>query len=265
MGDPSELNCPYCEKKYNNRGFLPKHIKQHHENSFLLDSNMSVMRSAAIDESCPAAEFNNHENPFWDDQGQASTPPPRISSTPSPPTRVPLCQNASNYIIKRGKTLPASFLTALLPAPGFLDSLNESLETLASPRLEVLQLSTSRMADDSLPLEPLQLPASPQSDELEVISQWAQGLKADVSRPTPSDTAQPPVASPEESLLIQPPDNFTEIPSPGVASLGDYLQYICGNVKSQSELIIRLEDVGRRQNKLIHQLEDKVETINNLL
>ena len=160
MGDPSELNCLYCDKKYDNRGWLPKHIKQNHENSFLLDSNMSVMRSAARDESCLAAEFNNHENPFWDDQEQDPTPPlPTISSTPSRPTKVPLCRNANNYIITRGKTLPASFLTALLPAPGFLDSLDESIQTPpspqleatqlpASPRLEVRQLSTSRMADD---------------------------------------------------------------------------------------------------------------------
>ena len=131
MGDPSELNCQYCNKKYDNRGWLPKHIKQHHENSFLLDQNMTVMRDAGRDESCLVAEFNNCENPFWDDQEQGA-PPPITSSTPSPPTIVPLCQNANKYLIKKGNTLPASFLTALLPAPGFIDMLNESLLTPAS-------------------------------------------------------------------------------------------------------------------------------------
>ena len=201
MGDPSELNCPYCEKKYNNRGFPPKHIKQHHENSYLLDNNMSVLRSAALDESRIEAEFDNHENPFWDDQGPYPPPPPTVSSTPSPPAKVPLCQNANDYIIKRGKTLPASFLTALLPPPGFLNSLNESLQSStspdpdiqqlpASPRLEPLQLPSRRM-------EPLQLPASPQLDELEVITQWAEAnvLTADVS------TLSPPATLPDESLL----------------------------------------------------------------
>jgi hypothetical protein len=39
------------------------------------------------------------------------------------------------------------------------------------------------------------------------------------------------------------------------------MKYICESVKSQSEIILRLEDVGRRQNKLIHQLKDKVEDL----
>ena len=148
------------------------------------------MLEAAHDKSCLVAELNNVENPFWEEDEQDSPPPPPInSSTPSPPSTVPLCQNAKEYIIKRGKTFPASFLTTLLPAPGFLDNLNESLQTPTSPRLEALelsasprleapQLSTSRMVNGSPPLEPLQLPACPQLDllqhnQLESIIRWA--------------------------------------------------------------------------------------------
>ena len=44
------------------------------------------------------------------------------------PVPVPLCQKANKYIIEKGKTLPASFLTTLLPAPGFMDEINNSLD-----------------------------------------------------------------------------------------------------------------------------------------
>ena len=78
-------------------------------------------------------------------------------------------------------------------------------------------------------------------------------------------TTDPPAPSLNESLLSQLLPDFTDIPSPAFASLGDYLQYICGSVKSQSHHILQLVDVGRRQNKLIHQLEDKVEIMSNLI
>ena len=142
MEDVSALNCPYCEKKYDNRGWLPKHIKQHHENSFLLDNNMTVLKEAGHDESCLEAEFNNPDNTIRDEHEQV-THPKISSSTPSPPPMVPLCQNANKYIIKRGNTLPASFLTTLLPAPGFLDMLNDSLQTPASPQIEALHSPAS--------------------------------------------------------------------------------------------------------------------------
>ena len=147
MEDLSALNFPYCEKKYDNRGWLPKHIKQHHENSFLLDNSMTVMKEVWHDESCLEAEFNNPDNTIRDEHEQV--PHPTISSsTPSPLPTVPLCQNANIYIIKRGNTLPASFLTTLLPAPGFLDMLNESLQTPASPQLEALKPPASSQLGD---------------------------------------------------------------------------------------------------------------------
>ena len=40
---------------------------------------------------------------------------------------------------------------------------------------------------------------------------------------------------------------------------------MCGSVKTQSEMIIRLKDVSKRQNKLIHQLQDKVEVLSRKL
>ena len=135
--------------------------------------------------------------------------------------------------------------------------LNESLHTPASPQQD-LELS--------------QPPASPhldsiQHDQLESLRQWAETniVTADASFLTSPSPASPPASLLDDSQLSQPPRDLTEIPSPAVASLGDYLQYICGSVQSQSELTLRLEDVCRRQNKLIHQLEDKIDSMNNKL
>ena len=50
------------------------------------------------------------------------------TTTHSAPKTVPLCSNASNYIVQKGKTLPASFLATLLPPAGFLDELDRSLQ-----------------------------------------------------------------------------------------------------------------------------------------
>ena len=126
MGDPSKLTCPYCDKKYNNRGLLTKHIKQFHENALLLDQNMTVLQEVANDESCLAAGLNLSENPLGNEpeKNYFST----LTSTPTPAPIVPLCLNANNYIIQRGKSLPASFLATLLPAPGFIEDLNDSLQ-----------------------------------------------------------------------------------------------------------------------------------------
>ena len=49
------------------------------------------------------------------------------ASMTSPPQAVPLCPMADNYIVQKGKTLPASFLTTLLPAQGLLEEVNKSL------------------------------------------------------------------------------------------------------------------------------------------
>ena len=80
--------------------------------------------------------LNLSENPIWEgldpwgeDQTEATTKPSEIAtSTPSPNPKVPLCPKASEYIIKKGKTLPASFLETLLPPPAFLEELDRSLK-----------------------------------------------------------------------------------------------------------------------------------------
>ena len=120
------------------------------------------MQEAAFDESCQAAGLNNPENPFWEEP-ETSSPPKIISSTPKLAQKVPLCKNAQTYIVQKGKTLPASFLTTLLPASGFLEELNESLQPPTSPRQEPLnQLPSSHVV-------PLQPPISPQMEPLHHI------------------------------------------------------------------------------------------------
>ena len=148
--------------------------------------------------------------------------------------------------------------------------------------------SVARATAARPPLEPIQLPAirpveAPTLEDLEAefgllksLRQWSTSVG-----PIPPTAGHPGVlpagseppalpptgalphspASPlDESLSRQLP-NFTQLPGPAFASVGDYMQFICASVGAQSEMILRLEDVGRRQNKLIHQLEDKVEVM----
>ena len=87
---------------------------------------MTVLQEAAHDESCRAAGLNLSENPLWNEPDNNS--PSAITSTPTPTEIIPLCHDANTYIIQKGKSLPASFLATLLPAPGFLEDLNDSLQ-----------------------------------------------------------------------------------------------------------------------------------------
>ena len=277
------MNCPFCEKKYDNRGWLPKHIKQHHENTFLLDNNMTYIQAAALDESCQAAGLNNPKNPFWE-ESVPNSPLKMISSTPRPAQKVPLCQNAETYIVQKGKTLPASFLATLLPAPGFLEELNDSLREplnqFPSSHVATLHLPTSPQLDwipsssvSDTVLEPLQIhnnlqldPLQHKDSELDSLSQWAGTNlpKASVNILASPGPVCPPVVQLDDSISELPRD-LAEIPNPAISSLGDYLQFICGSVLSQGEMILELKDVGRRQNKLIHQLEDKVAILSSKL
>ena len=126
--DSEEFNCVYCEKRYKKSGWLSSHIKKKHEDENLLNNEMTVIRDNALDLSNQEAAHNLSENSPWDDDAPgAPVAAPRPTSTPRPAAPVPLCPKANNYVIEKGQTLPASFLTTLLPAPGFLDQLDTSL------------------------------------------------------------------------------------------------------------------------------------------
>ena len=84
------------------------------------------MHEIALELSTNEAGLNLPDDPAWEDDTPVTSPRP--TSTPRVANTVPLCPTASNYIIETRKTLPASFLTTLLPAPGFLDNINKSLD-----------------------------------------------------------------------------------------------------------------------------------------
>ena len=128
MGDSSELDCPHCDKKYKNKGWLSGHISDKHGDMLLLEQDMTTMRLLSnhdLNKSFQEAGQNLSENPLWDDPEDMAPSGP--TSTPKAPPPVPLCANVNNYVIEKGKTLPASFLATLLPPPGFLEDLNRSL------------------------------------------------------------------------------------------------------------------------------------------
>ena len=127
MSHSEEFNCIYCEKRYTKRGWLARHIKEKHNDDELLNDQMTVLRDNALDLSTNEAAMKLSENSPWDNTVLVSSSTP--ISTPRTAAPVPLCPRADNYIARKGKTLPASFLETLLPAPRFLDELNKSLET----------------------------------------------------------------------------------------------------------------------------------------
>ena len=55
------------------------------------------------------------------------TATPRTLPPPVTAPTVPPCAQAQKYILQKGKTLPASFLASVFPAPGFLEELDKSL------------------------------------------------------------------------------------------------------------------------------------------
>ena len=133
MTDIDEFNCVYCEKRYKKRGWLASHIAKKHDDTYLLEKDMTTMRDYAHDLSQEEAANNLSENPMWqpDDLNNtlAPTSTPRVAGpVPRVAAPVPLCNKASNYVNEMGKSLPASFLATLLPAPGFLTNLEESLQ-----------------------------------------------------------------------------------------------------------------------------------------
>ena len=125
MAQAAEFNCVYCEKTYKHRGWLASHIKKKHDDSHLLEDEMTVLRDNALDLSNKEAALNLSDNSPWNNTLLDASPRP--SSTPRAPEIVPLCPKATNYVVEKGKTLPASFLTTLLPAQGFLTELSRSL------------------------------------------------------------------------------------------------------------------------------------------
>ena len=58
--------------------------------------------------------------------GHVETLSTEPTTTHRTPTIVPLCHNANNFIVQKGKTVPASFLETLLPPEGFLQDLDRS-------------------------------------------------------------------------------------------------------------------------------------------
>ena len=77
------------------------------------------------DEDDTVEVLNQEVEPTRDKHEETATPrtlPPPVTAPTVPP-----CAQAQKYILQKGKTLPASFLASVLPAPGFLEELDKSL------------------------------------------------------------------------------------------------------------------------------------------
>ena len=113
------------KRNINTEGWLANHIKKKHDEAHQLDQDITVLKDCALDLSTNEAVTNLADNSAWGmDSSTVSSAP---TSTPQVSRNVRLCPTANTFIKNKGKSLPASFLTALLPAPGFLDNLDKSL------------------------------------------------------------------------------------------------------------------------------------------
>ena len=190
-------------------------------------------------------------------QRPALAPPPTLLRLP-----VPLCPEAAEYT-QRAPLAPS--------AP--------PINLTASQRLILPDVFDVESDDEYRPLEALQLPntlqgavpvstrtLSPSQDlQLQTLETWAAlevpgGAAVAANQLASLPTSEPPASPLDSSLTHQLPD-LTQLPGPQYASVGDYMVFICESVKSQSEIIMRLEENGRRQNMLIHKLSDKVELL----
>ena len=106
------------------RGWFASHIAKKHDVSHLPEKDMTVLRDNDLSQQ--EAALNLSDSTSWPNVSLVSSLAP--TSTPLVAPHVPLCPKASSYGKEMGKSLPASFLTSLLPAPGFLDGLDKSLQ-----------------------------------------------------------------------------------------------------------------------------------------
>ena len=179
-GPKTTYECSICLKPYIKKGCLTKHLKNVHQvtappagKEFLdstsyseLDRDETILRTVGqiitghdfmqdifgdegddlegeVDDTVEVV--NQEVEPARHEHEETVTP-----STLSPPVTaptVPPCAEAQKYIIQKGKTLPASFLASVLPAPGFLEELDKSLKDQEEPP-EVTHMLTT--VDDDI-------------------------------------------------------------------------------------------------------------------
>ena len=161
MTDPTtrsynKYECNISSKPYVKKGCLTNHMKKIHEvhdspTGFLdsttyseLDREETFMRTTGqimtadsflkdilegaddgaedCEESTPTATTDPTALPHDSDHVET------LNLEPTTTQSVPLCKNANNFIVQKGKTVPASFLETLLPPAGFLQELDRSLQ-----------------------------------------------------------------------------------------------------------------------------------------
>ena len=150
MTDPTEKSynkyeCNICSKPYIKRGCLTNHMKKIHDvqdapAGFLdsttyseLDREETFIRTTGQIMTADSFLKGIMEDPDDDAEGSEElTPPTDPTAMPDDSghmetlnleltitQNVPLCQNANNFIVQKGKTVPASFLETLLPPQAF--------------------------------------------------------------------------------------------------------------------------------------------------
>ena len=228
------VNCTHCDKKYKTKGWLSNHMSRNHKDALLLEQENTMILMNAHDLSCQEAMLNLSDNPIWEgldpwgeDQTEATPKPSEIpTSTPSANLNVPLCSKASENIVQKEKTLPASFLANLLPPPAFLEELDRSLQD-------------NGQVEDLL-----------QRFEREIRYFKCQLCEFNCSGNT----------NLKKHMDNNHPQGMPSSPDPALTSLGEYLASLESKLERCTDLILKQSAQSSQQTELIKKLLARQET-----
>jgi hypothetical protein len=184
----------------------------------------------------PGPENPPQSSTWMDDQ-----PLDFINSIPKVAPSVPLCPEAASFhMLQSANQKPVIDLTAS--------------QRLIIPVLELED-------DDESDFEELELLTSPELTSINPsLENFVKVPKSNVPERQKGDS----MISLSSMTTQQVPD-FTQLPGPSFANMGDYMLFICESVRSQSEMILRLENNERKQTENIMLLGQKVESMTELL
>ena len=227
------------------------------------DQNATGMDVEEIIPMLAAPGLDGQHTTSTPNQTPASSPTrqPTLRTTMSalpapPPLSVPMCPGAADFIERAPLPAPA-------PQTDFTSSQRLILPPLDSSLPDVHVAENDGEAEDSW-LQPRWTDGDQQAADSLLAGPPAAGSPTSTTTGPKAEAEIQDIdssASPLDSSLSQQLPDFTKLPGPAYASLGDYLQFTCESVRVQSEMIQQLVDSNKRQNMLIHRLSDKVESL----
>ena len=263
----AKYECNLCQKPYVKKGCLTKHLKNVHnvndldaEKEFLdstsyseLDRDETILRT--VGQILTADSFYQDlstEEELFDEPRDTSQDPRNTTtlvnnqevlhdlntseplSTSSTAAPVPLCSKAEDFILQKGKTLPATLLASLLPAPGFLEELNKSIQA-QDESLEVTKLLTT--FDEEIRSHMCEICGTTHTGKVTLRKHMVEHVQ---EAPNLSPISEPPFDMP---------------------SLGDYLAGMKDNMDRQTVIMSQQSEKMDQQFEIISQQSVMIEKL----